>query len=57
MKDINQSQEDLNVYRIRELLKKIRIRTNRRIRSSYTINEERTKIIMKITRRKNVLKN
>ena len=57
MKDINQSQESLNVYRIYNILKKIRIRIDRRIRGSYKTNKKETEMIMETTRRKDVLTN
>ena len=57
MKDINQSQESLKIYRIRKLLKKTCIRTNQGIRDTYIINKKETKIIIKITKRENVLIN
>ena len=57
MKDINQSQEILNVYRIRKLLKKICIRINREIRDFQTTNKEETEIIIKTVREKDILTN
>ena len=55
MKDVNQNQESLNVYRIRKLLKKIRIRIDRRIRDLYVINKKEIKMTIKIVRRKDIL--
>ena len=57
MKDIDQSQESSNVYKIRKLLKKIRIRIDRRIRNSYTTNKKKTEVTIRTIRRKNVLVN
>ena len=54
MKNINQSQESLSVYKIRKLLQKTRIRISRKIRNSYTINEKEIEMTMGITREKNV---
>ena len=57
MENVDQDQRSSSVYRIRELLKKIRIRTNEGIRDSYTTNEERIKMEIGITKRKDILIN
>ena len=54
MKDVNQSQKDLNIYKIYKLLKKIRIRIDREIRDSYTTNKKETKIKVRITKEKDI---
>ena len=55
MKDINQNQESPNVYRIRKLLKKTRIRIGREIRYSYKTNKEETEMTIKTIKKKDVL--
>ena len=57
MKNIDEDQEGLNIYRVRELLEKTYIRTDRRNENPYTINKKETKMIVKNVRRRNVLKN
>ena len=57
MKNTNQSQESLNILKVRKLLKKTCIRIDWEIRSTNVTNEEETKIIMRITKRKDILVN
>ena len=57
MEIIDKDQESLNVRRVRKLLKKICTRTDRRNRDLYTTNEKGTKMTMRVTRRKSVLRN
>ena len=57
MKNTDKSQESLDIYRVRKLPEKIRIKTDRRNGDSYTTNEKEIKIIIKITKKENVLKN
>ena len=47
----------MNIYRIRKLLKKIRIKIDRRNRNSHVTNKKEIKVTMKIVRKKDILKN
>ena len=57
MKNTNQDQESLNIYRIRKLLKKTCIKISRGLGNPYTTNEKEIEMIMKVTKEKNVLIN
>ena len=54
MENTNKNQEDSNIFRIYKLLKKTCIRTNQENGNSYTINEERIEMTIRIIRRRNV---
>ena len=55
MENTDKSQESLDIYRVRKLLKKIRIKTDERNRNPYTTNKKRSKMTMEITREESVL--
>ena len=57
MENINKSQGDLDIYRIRKLLKKTRTRTSRGDRDSYTTNKKETKMTIETVRKENILTN
>ena len=54
MKNVDKSQENPDIYRVRKLLKKIRIKIDKRNEDPYKTNEKRTKMIMRVIKRESV---
>ena len=57
MKNIDKDQESSNIFKICKLSKKTCIRTSQENRNSYTINEKRIKITMRVTKRESISTN
>ena len=57
MKNIDKDQGNPDIYRVYKLLKKIRIRTDKRNEDFYTTNKKKIKMTMKITKGENILEN